>query len=65
MPVMDFLFREPTTDEAESILEEDYEPQTIYLLDVTIILGGGVTELWGVAVEFDRVLGWKLGQPSA
>ena len=54
------LFREPTTEEAEDILEEDYEPQTIYLRDVTIIVGDGATELSGIAVEFDQVLGWRL-----
>jgi hypothetical protein len=60
--LMGFLFLAPTPDEAEAMLEEDYEPQTIYLLDVTIIMGDGATELSGIAVEFDQVLGWKLGQ---
>ena len=59
------LFPEPTPEEAEAILEEDYEPQTIYLLDVAVIVGAHGTELPGIAVEFDRVLGWKRGQLSA
>jgi hypothetical protein len=54
------LFPEPTTQEAEEILEEDYEPQTIYLRDVTITVGDGATELSGIEVEFDQVLGWRL-----
>ncbi len=59
------LFPELTPEEAEAILEEDYEPQTIYLLDVSIIMGARGTELPGLAVELDRVLGWKRGQLSA
>jgi hypothetical protein len=59
------LFQEPTPEEVEAILEEDYDPQTIYLREVTIIGGAGVTELSGIAVEFDRVLGWSLGELSA
>ena len=54
------LFPEPTTEEAEDILEEDYKPQTIYLRDVTITVGGGTIELSGIEVEFDQVLGWRL-----
>src|SRR5215213_7284439 len=52
------LFQEPT-------LEEDYEPQTVYLRDVAIMGSAGVTELSRIAVEFDRVLGWSLGELSA
>jgi len=55
------LFQEPTTEEAEDILEEDHEPQTIYLREVTIKVGSGETQPPGVAVELDRVLGWELG----
>jgi hypothetical protein len=56
------FFREPTPEEAEAMQGDDYEPQTIYLLDVTIIVGGTVTELSGIAVEFDQAIGWTLGQ---
>jgi hypothetical protein len=56
------FFREPTPEEVEALQGDDYEPQTIYLLDVTIIVGGTVTELSGIAVEFDQVIGWTLGQ---
>ena len=59
------LFQEPTPEEVEAILEEDYEPQTVYLREVTIMGSAGVTELSGIAVEFDRVLGWSLGELSA
>ena len=59
------LFQEPTPEEVEGILEEDYDPQTIYLREVTIIGGAGVIELSGIAVEFDRILGWSLGELSA
>ena len=59
------LFQEPTPEEVEDILEEDYDPQTIYLREVTIIGSAGVTELSGIAVEFDRLLGWSLGELSA
>jgi hypothetical protein len=58
------LFQEPTPEEVEAILEEDYEPQTIYLREVAIIVGDGVSELSGIAVDFDRVLGWSLGELS-
>jgi hypothetical protein len=59
------LFQEPTPEEVEAILEEDYQPQTVYLRKVTIMGSAGVTELSGIAVEFDRVLGWSLGELSA
>ena len=59
------LFQEPTPEEVEAILEEDYEPQTLYLREVTIMGSAGVTELSGIALEFDRVLGWSLGELSA
>jgi hypothetical protein len=59
------LFREPTPEEVEAILEEDYEPQTVYLREVTIMGSAGVTELSGIAIEFDRVLGWSLGELRA
>ena len=59
------LFQEPTPEEVEAILEADYDPQTIYLREVTIIGSAGVTELSGIAVEFDRVVGWSLGDLSA
>jgi len=49
----------------KTALEEDYDPQTIYLREVTIIGSAGVTELSGIAVEFDRLLGWSLGELSA
>jgi len=58
------LFQEPTPEEVEAILEEDYEPKTIYLREVAIIVGDGVSELSGIAVDFDRVLGWSLGELS-
>ena len=56
------LFREPTPEEVGSILEEDYEPETIYLVDVSVIVGAGVSELPRLEVDFDRVLGWSLGE---
>jgi len=56
------FFREPTPEEAEAIQGDDYEPQTIYLLDVTIIVGEGTTTLPGIAVEFDQLIGWTLGR---
>jgi hypothetical protein len=59
------LFQEPTPEEVEAILEEDYQPQTVYLRKVTIMGSAGVTELSGIAVEFDRVVGWSLGELSA
>ena len=59
------LFREPIPEEVEAILEEDYEPQTVYLREVTIMGSAGVTELSGNAIEFGRVLGWSLGELSA
>jgi hypothetical protein len=31
-----------------------------HLLDVTIIMDDGATELSGIAIEFDQVLGWRL-----
>jgi hypothetical protein len=50
----------------EAILEEDYEPQTVYLREVTIMgRSAGVTELSGIAVEFDRVLGSRKLDGSA
>jgi hypothetical protein len=59
------LFQEPIPEEVEAILQEDYDPQTIYLREATIIGSAGETELSGIAVEFDRVLGWSLGELSA
>ena len=56
------LFREPTPEEVGSILEEDYEPETIYLVDVSVVVGAGVSELPQLEVDFDRVLGWALGE---
>ena len=56
------LFREPTPEEVGSILEEDYEPETIYLVDVSVMVGAGVSELPRLEVDFDRVLGWSLGE---
>jgi hypothetical protein len=58
------FFREPTTEEADAILEEDYEPQTIYLREVTIIVGSREIQLPGIAIELDRVLGWKRAEFS-
>jgi len=58
------LFQEPTPEEVEAILEEDYDPHTIYLREVAIIVGDGVSELSGIAIDFDRVLGWSLGELS-
>ena len=54
------VFPEPTSDAIEAI-QEDYEPQTIYLVDVRIVVGDGVTELSGIAVDLNQVLGWTLG----
>ena len=56
------LFGEPTPEEVGSILEEYYEPETIYLVDVSVIVGAGVSELPRLEVDFDRVLGWSLGE---
>jgi hypothetical protein len=56
------FFREPTPEDAEVIRGDDYVPQTVYLLDVTIIAGDGVTHLSGIAIELDQVIGWALGQ---
>ncbi len=54
-------FKESIPEEVGAILVEDYEPKTIYLIDVSIIVGEGVSELPRLEVAFDRVLGWALG----